>query len=330
MPTDITPEFTQDSATSSNSASTPSRFGQALAPAEQLLIAVTCGVGILAFILAQTSGQAVAWTKFLISFAPSLGLILLGCFVRVRRNMPRAGMAAISAGIYIGFSGVIAILIYLRFPFDVPMIDDRLMAIDAALFGYSWQGFTTAIAAYPILGKVIGAIYGTSLAQLFLVIFILGFMGRLIDLHRLLITGTFSLLMAVGFWWIWPSIGPSAYVSLPLEVETALGLVHGHAEGNMLLQMATTGVPLITPEVVMGTIAFPSYHTVMLCLSVGFVWKTWAFWPLVLLNIGMAPSILSHGGHHLSDMLGGFVAFALALWIAVKLVPRTDVNAQAQ
>ncbi|MCX7558584.1 phosphatase PAP2 family protein [Sulfitobacter sp. F26204] len=322
MPTDFSPDFT---GVASADRSIDQRFQfirQALAPAEQLMIALTLCVGLLAFTLAQISGQAVAWDKFLISFVPSVGLILLGCFVRNKRNMPRAAMTAISAGIYIGFSGVIAILIYLRFPFDVPMIDDRLMAIDAALFGYSWQGFTTAMATYPTLGKVIGAIYGTSLAQLFLVIFILGFLGRLVDLHRLLITGTLSLLMAVGFWWTWPSLGPSAYTSLPVEVETALGLVHGHAEGSFLMQMATSGVPLISPEIIMGTIAFPSYHTVMLCLAVGFVWRTWAFWPMVLLNIGMLPSILSHGGHHLSDMLGGIVVFFIAFLIAVKLVPR--------
>ncbi|MGC1504090.1 MAG: phosphatase PAP2 family protein [Sulfitobacter sp.] len=320
MPTDISPDFSEIS--SAQPPASGKNKSQPLAQPEQLLIALTLGIGLLAFALAQTAGQAVAWNAFLISFAPSLGLILLGGFVRVKRNMPRAAMAAIGTGVYIGFSGVIAILIYLRFPFDTPMIDSQLMAVDSALFGYSWQGFTSAMAAYPTIGKVIGAIYGTSLAQLFLVIFILSFLGRAVDLHRLLITGTLSLLLAVGFWWVWPSIGPSAYVALSYEVETALGLVHGQAEGDRLMQIATTGVPMISPEVIMGTIAFPSYHTVMLCLSIGFVWGTWIFWPLVVVNLGMLPAILSHGGHHLSDMLGGFAAFAVALWIAVKLVPR--------
>ena len=321
MPTDISAEFTDISA--HQLPATPNGFARALKPAEQMLIALTIGIGLLAFILAQVAGQAVAWNAFLISFAPSLGLVMLGCFVRVRRDMPRAAMAAIGTGIYIGFSGVIAILIYLRFPFDTPMIDTQLMAFDAALFGYSWDGFTSAMAAYPALGKAIGAIYGTSLAQLFVVIFILSFLGRLVDLHRLLITGTLSLLLAVAFWWVWPSIGPSAYVALSPDVETALGLVHGQAEGDRLMHLATTGVPLISPEVIMGTIAFPSYHTVMLCLSVGFVWGTWAFWPMLVLNLGMLPAILSHGGHHVSDMLGGFVAFAIAFLIAIKLVARS-------
>lgn len=322
MPTDTTPEFTPLSASLGDNSAAGLRLRDVLAPAETLMIALTFAVGLLSFLLAIVSGQAVAWNSFLISFAPSAGLILLGCYIRVKKNMPKAAMTAIAAGIYIGFSGVIAILIYLRFPFNTPMIDTQLMALDAALFGYSWEGFTTAMAAYPTLGKVIGFIYGTSLPQLFLVIFVLGFTGRMVALHRLLVTGTVSLLLAVAFWWVWPSIGPSAYVALPHEVETALGLVHGEAEGARLMGMALNGVPLITPEIIMGTIAFPSYHTVMLCLSVCFVWGTWAFWPLALVNLGMLPSILSHGGHHVFDMIGGLVVFALALLIATRLVPK--------
>ena len=327
MPTDTMPDFAQGTTSLREASIAPSSGGLLLAPAEVLMIGLTVAVGLLSFVLATAYEQAVAWNTFLISFAPSAGLILLGCYVRAKKNMPRAAMAAIGAGIYIGFSGVIAILIYLRFPFNAPMIDTQLMQLDAALFGYSWEGFTTAMAAYPALGKAIGFIYGTSLAQLFAVIFVLGFMGRIVDLHRLLITGIVSLLLAVAFWWVWPSIGPSAYVALPADVETALGLVHGEAEGNKLMQMATGGVPLITPEIIMGTIAFPSYHTVMLCLSVFFVWGTWAFWPLAVLNVGMLPSILSHGGHHVSDILGGGAVFGLALWIAIKLVPRPDQRA---
>ncbi len=322
MPSDTTPDFTHDTVVFGDASSLNTRIRAFLAPPEAMMIILALGIGVLAFVLSVAFEQAVAWNKFLISFAPSIGLILLGCFMRAKKNMPRGAMAAIGAGIYIGFSGVITILIYLRFPFETSMIDTQLMQFDEAVFGYDWQGFTTAMAAYPAFGKVIGWIYGTSLLQLFVVLFALAFLGRTTDLHRVLVTGIISLLLAVALWWTWPSIGPSAYVTLSPEVETALGLVHGEAEGARLMHMATSGNPLISPDIIMGTIAFPSYHTVMVCLAVGFVWGTWLFWPLALLNLGMLPAILSHGGHHLSDMIGGLLVFAVAFWIARKLVPR--------
>lgn len=324
MPTDMTPEFSPQRPSFATSYPLVDRVDRYLAPAEAAMIALTLAIGILAYALACAFDQTVAWRAFMISFAPSVGLILLGAYVRVVKNMPRAGMAAIAAGIYIGFSGVITILIYLRFPFNVPMIDAHLMQIDAALFGYDWAGFTTVLAEYPAFGKAIGWVYGTSLMQLFAVVFILGFANRLVDLHRVLVTGIVSLLLTVAFWWAWPSVGPSAYVTLPAEVEQALGLVHGEAAGEKLMQMAMHGNAVISPEIIMGTIAFPSYHTVMLCLALVFVYGTWAFWPMVLLNLGMLPSILAHGGHHMTDVLGGVAMFALACWIAVKLVPRTE------
>lgn len=326
MPTDITTDFAANGPGQPSNDLSGLGLIKALAPAESLLIALTLGIGMLAYVLSVAFEQAVAWDKFMISFAPSVGLILLGCYVRLAKDMPRAGMSAVATGIYIGFSGMIAILIYLRFPFEGPVIDMQLMQVDASLFGYEWATFTSGMAAYPAFGKAIGWIYGTSLLQLFVVIFILGFMGRVVDLHRVLITGILSLLLAVAIWWTWPSLGPSAYVTLPHDIESALGLVHGKAEGARMLQMAEMGNPIISPDIIMGTIAFPSYHSVMVCLAVAFVYGTWVFWPMVLLNVGMLPSILSHGGHHLIDMLGGFLVFAIALWVAVKLVPAAPVT----
>ncbi|MEM7521969.1 MAG: phosphatase PAP2 family protein [Pseudomonadota bacterium] len=326
MPTDFTSDFTHSVAQARPSFARRyplvDQLDRYLAPAEALMIALTLTIGILSYALSLAFDQAVDWQAFLISFAPGIGLVVLGAYIRVAKAMPKAGMAAIAAGIYIGFSGVVTILIYLRFPFNVPMIDMQLMELDAWLFGYDWAGFTTAMADYPMLGKTIGWIYGTSLAQLFFVVFVLSMYGRMIDLHRVLVTGILSLLLTVAIWWTWPSVGPSAYFTLSSEVEAALGLVHGHAAGERLMTMAQSGNEVISPAIIMGTIAFPSYHTVMLCLAVAFVWRTWAFWPLVALNLGMVPSILAHGGHHMTDLVGGVVVFAIAWWAAAILVPR--------
>ena len=39
-------------------------------------------------------------------------------------------------------------------------------------------------------------------------------------------------------------------------------------------------------------------------------------------NVAMVPATLAHGGHRLTDLIGGVVIFALALGIAALLLPR--------
>tara|TARA_R110002110_G_scaffold227724_5_gene443187 strand:- start:1101 stop:2099 length:999 start_codon:yes stop_codon:yes gene_type:complete len=321
MPTDISQGFDAQAAIRQTTGGGLFDLRRWFAGPELFLFALTLATGMLALILSHRFAQAVAWGDFMISFAPSLGLIILGAYIRARKHMPRAAICAIAAGIYIGFSGVITILIYLRFPIATPLIDADLMALDARIFGYEWREFTTALSAYPLWGKAIGWVYGSSLMQLFAAIFILGFLARTVALYRMLVTGTVSLLLAVAFWWVWPSLGPSAYVTLPADVEMALGLIHGQDAGTRLMNMAQQGNDVISPQIIMGTIAFPSYHTVMACIAVFFVVGTWFFWPMLVLNGAMLPAILSHGGHHFSDVVGGVVVFALAFGMATALVP---------
>ncbi|APE44675.1 hypothetical protein BOO69_15615 [Sulfitobacter alexandrii] len=322
MPTDMTPDYASTAHLDLAPPRAATDLRHWLRGPEWFLCLLILATGGLSFALSLAFGQPVAWDAFLISFAPSAGLILLGAYVRACKDMPRAGICAIATGIYIGFSGVVTILIYLRFPIATPLLDETLMALDARLFGYDWERFTAAIAAFPALGRAIGWVYGSSLMQLFAVIFILGYLGRATALYRVLITGTLSLLLAVAFWWAWPSLGPSAYVTLPADTEQALGLIHGQEAGARLRDMAQNGNAEITPAIIMGTIAFPSYHTVMACLVVFFVAGTVIFWPMLLLNLAMLPAILSHGGHHFSDLLGGLVAFGLAYGMARLLVRR--------
>ena len=294
-----------------------------LRPGEWLLLAITLATGLGALLLSTASGQQVAWLRFLVSFVPGIGLLALGSYMRLRKGLVRTGTCAIASGIYIGFSGVVAILIYLRFPIGSGIYDAELMLIDTWA-GYSWAGFTEALAGLGPVGPALGLVYQSSLAQLLAVICLLSWQGRELVLHRYMATGILSLLMAVAIWWAWPSLGPAAHVTLSPAIEEALDLTHGREAGAMLRALAREGAAVISPEIITGTIAFPSYHTVMACLVVWFLAGTALFWPALVVNAAMIPAILSHGGHHLSDVLGGIVVFfaALALAHALMRAPR--------
>lgn len=287
---------------------------------EWLLVCLIIAVGLTSVLLSHVKDQPVAWGAFAISFVPAFGLLLVGLYLRGPKAAPRLSQLAIANAIYIGFSGVIAILIYLRFPIAVPLIDPQLAQMDAWL-GFSWEEFVTWLAQYPAFGSFLAPVYLSSLPQLFILIGILAFAGRAVRLNQALITGILSLCFTVGFWWIWPSVGPSAYIFVPAETADAIGLFHGPELGAKLAKLVSEGTPLIHPGDIMGTIAFPSYHTVMMLVVVWFLRGMWLFWPALAVNMLMVPAILSHGGHYLVDVLGGLIAFALAASIAAWLLP---------
>ncbi len=318
MYTDISPNFSDRSAA-------PRRLrtflDRALDPAEAMLILLTVALGILCFVLSYIFGQPVAWQAFLISFAPACGLLVLGGYIRLYKDMQRTASCAIAAAIYIGFSGVAAILIYLRFPIAGTIYDAQLMQIDRVMTGYSWPAMVHWLAQFPLAGKALALVYGSSLPQLFVVIFALSFMGRLVALHRILLTGTISLLFAIAIWWCFPTFGPAPYFQIPAEVEAAVALVYDNDTASRLLDMAAYGNALIAPGIIMGTIASPSYHTIMACMVVWFLARSPLFWPALVLNLVMVPAILSHGGHHVIDVIAGVAVFFAALWIAQRLVP---------
>lgn len=302
----------------SESAKTRSRA--AFDSTERLLIGLIAAIFVVNIALAAAKDQAVAWSAFAISQSPALGLLLVGLYLRGPKAAPRLSQWAIANAIYIGFSGAIAILIYLRFPIGKPLIDDALHAADAA-FGFEWSGFVNWLAQYPAFGSMLGPVYLSSLPQLFLLIGILAWTAQSARLNQALLTGTLSLVLTVGFWSMWPSIGPSAYEVIPTETAKAIGLFHDSRLGAKLIGLVENGTPLIHPGDIMGTIAFPSYHTVMLFMMVWFIRGTVLFWPALVLNILMVPAILSHGGHYLTDLFGGFITFAIAACIAARIAP---------
>ena len=70
----------------------------------------------------------------------------------------------------------------------------------------------------------------------------------------------------------------------------------------------------------------------MAVMSVFFTWQiVWLRLPVLALNILMVPALLLHGGHHLSDFLGGLAVFAVACLAAgyVVNVLRDDRAASA-
>ncbi|MFZ1481688.1 MAG: phosphatase PAP2 family protein [Paracoccaceae bacterium] len=291
-----------------------------LAPAERLLLGLILTLGAASVMLSAAFGRVVDWAGFLPGIAAALAMIAVGAHARGVRNAPRLGGTAIGIGLFMGFTAFASIFIFALFPLPNPLIDSQLISVDAAL-GYDWAGFVVGLAEYPLLARGLGYLYHSSLPQMVLVIILLGVLRRELAMHRFLLVGMMCMTLTVGVWWLWPSIGPSAFASIPAETAARIGLVVNPAVGAHLQALVEVGPGVIGPETVMGVVAFPSYHIIMALMVVWYSRATFAFWPFALAGLGMVPATLAHGGHHLVDLLAGGLVFAGMVWAAGRMIP---------
>lgn len=276
-------------------------------------------VGLLAVIIAVVMQRQVNWPPFLVGYAATLGLAAIGGYVRQVKTAPRLALGLVGTAIFSGFTAVSSVFIFALFPLANPLIDPLLINVDAAL-GYHWPSLIAWLAEYPWFARALGYVYHSSLLQILLTILLLASLSRELALHRFLAVGIVTLILAVAIWWLAPSVGPSAFQMIPEADRAATGLYYNPAYGEFLRSLAEIGPRQISPEVITGVVAFPSYHMIMALMVVWFTRGTAAFFPAALVNTAMVPATLSHGGHHLVDVFGGLVVFALGVWLSNRLI----------
>jgi hypothetical protein len=300
------------------------RYG--LFAAEIGLVAIILGLLVATVLRDVARPSVVDWGGFAPTIAATLALIALGGFIRVRRNMRQLSAFAVSFGIFTGFSTVVAIFIFQVFPFQRPTIDQSLIAIDAAL-GYDWPTFLMLLAEWPAFGRLLGWVYSAAIPQLIVVIVGLAILGRERALHRFLWVGVGGMAVTVGLWQFLPSLGSSPYHDIPQSV-SAIGLVVDANYAERLLRYAAEGVPVIRPGVLIGVIAFPSFHMFMALLGFWFARGTVLFAPMAVVSLLMVPATLGHGGHHLSDLIASVILFSCLAAAAARFLPdRRDGDA---
>lgn len=297
-------------------------FVRLLAVERQMLLFIAA-IGLLAVGLALVLQRQVNWPPFVGGYLATLGIAAIGGYVRQTKSAPRLGLALVGAAIFTGFTAVSSVFIYALLPLPNPMVDDHLTRI-GHLMGYDWQRLVMAMTAYPRVTSVLGTIYQSALPQLGFTLCLLAALGRPLELHRFLLVGMLTLIICVAVWWAWPSVGYVGTLPLSDAEMRAAGLIYSQDYGAYLTRLLQDGPPIITPEVVTGVVGFPSYHTVMACMVVWYCRRTVLFLPALVVNIGMLFATLVQGGHHLVDLIGGLLVFAIGVWIGTRLIRAQD------
>lgn len=298
------------------------RLGNTLDPAERKLFGAVLLTGFATVMLTLWRQQRVDWPAFGVGILASGALSCLGLYAREWRRAPKVGLFAISLGLFMGFSTLIAIFIFTLFPLTNPLIDMQLRQIDSRL-GYDWESFVAWLGQWPWLLQGLGYLYSSSLIQMVALLAVLSAGASETQIRRFLAAGMASMCLSIAIWWNWPSIGPSAVLSPGADVALLTQMQISPATGAYFTRLVEEGLPLITPAHISGVVAFPSYHIVMALLVTCYAWRSIAFLPLLLLNLPMIPATLAHGGHHLVDLFGGAAVFLACAALASRLIPET-------
>lgn len=279
---------------------------------ERFVLTVVAALGAIDLVLIAAKGIRVDWAGYCMLSLIGLGTIMLGLFYRLVRHDARISETLILTAGFILFTLVGSVFNYMLLPIHFPRIDDFWVNIDQ-LLGYHWPSLVLFFSERPGFAKLLKIVYFTSLPQLVIVVLLLGFTGQSRKLAHFLITGMIGALVCMAIWAFFPSFGASAVSTLPANVEAKLGLPVGPTYAAELVRLSIQGVDYLSPANVLGLIGFPSFHTVMAVMSVFFTWQiVWLRLPVLALNMLMVPALLLHGGHHLSDFLGGLAVFAVA------------------
>jgi hypothetical protein len=196
---------------------------------------------------------------------------------------------------------VIAPLSYLIERLHMPLIDDSLETIDAAL-GFNWQNLTDFVLRYPALEQTFFYAYLSIPIQLLVITTICSVETRFAEIEFAQ-NYILSMIACVVIGGMVPALGePSPFQSLV------------HAE----FERARSGHwTIFDYSTVQGIVAFPSFHTAFPIIVVYAVRHSVpAMFGVGAINLLMLVSIPTFGGHYLTDMIGGaVVAIASVLCI---------------
>lgn len=293
--------------------------GEAIAAG--LCVAVTCA----ALALAQWRGIRIDYASFAGRYLLAAVLLGIAAVYRKHNRAPRISLTLVSCALFIFYTNSGAVLNYTLIPQGATPIDPLLIRVDAAL-GFDWARFAEWVSTLDEVSPALRYVYVSSLFQLALLIIVLGFAGQRVALHRFMLVGMLCGSASIVIWSLAPSLGPASLMTLSPGVELRLARVLDADYTREVFALLRDGPHTVDAGHLIGLISFPSMHTGMAAMAVTYSRRTFAFWPLVVLNALMVPAILVHGEHHLIDVVGGLALFAVAwAWVRV-LVPGEDAR----
>ncbi len=213
------------------------------------------------------------------------------------------------------------LLNYLVASMGRPLVDDQLVAMDAAL-GFSWLGFMHWLNGQPMLARILSISYDSMAPQIMVLPLLLCIWRKMDHLVQYPFIFTVSLVLTLSFAGLWPALAGFIHYDINLAVDfpnlhPAAAFLHQTDVEH--LRSGTFGAMGSNTR---GLVTFPSFHATAGLVLIYLFWTIKPLrWPALALNCALIFSVIGDGGHYLVDLLGGLAIGAFAIWLARKILP---------
>ncbi|WP_370713071.1 phosphatase PAP2 family protein [Sphingomonas sp. IW22] len=283
-----------------------------------MAIAATAAALIAMLVLPYLVGFSVDIASFKPIFLFSAALMLFVPYA-AWRNLQRLrfGMEASALGLMMTLP--VLVFSYSAMRVAMPLADQTLIAIDRSL-GFNWLWYVSVIDASPLLAKTLAYAYSSFALQLLLMpiaLSLLSFEKRAFQMVlAYLVLCTLSIAISTFF----PAVG--AYKAFGVAA-TDLENINAHF-GYFFLKSfyAVRGSEVFILDIknASGIVTFPSIHVGVSVLCGWASWQSvWLRIPMLILNILMAISAVTHGSHYLFDVLGGVMVAIFTIRLVLQL-----------
>jgi membrane-associated phospholipid phosphatase len=232
-------------------------------------------------------------------------------------KLPRIGAFALVVSQLVAILSTGAVLSYLAATLNFPLIDVQLAAADR-LLGFNWLTMFNWVKAHPAVDRLLFLSYWSSFFQLLLIAIILSAAGRFDRLRELVLLFGGCLFVVIAASAIFPAAGAWDFYGVSDRVASYYANdFQGLRAGTM------TSIDL---KKVTGIVQFPSFHAAAGLIFIIVTRSIYVVGPLAIcLNVLMIISALTHGGHHLSDVVAG-LAVALLVWRILPVEQRSNMD----
>lgn len=257
-----------------------------------------------------------------------LTLVLAGAglfYDRVRKEERLAAML-IGTSFLIGMSASFSLLNYLLLTVAGTRIDAPLAALDRAM-GIDWPAMMVLAAGHPLVSAALQLAYISVLPQIAVLVAMLGWQGRHQNIYALCLALTAGAGICIFIWTLAPSFGAFSVYELPASVSQLPLALNAHYAKDLMALLAH-GPGHISPTSAKGLIGFPSFHAVMALFVVWYARELrYVRWFVLALNTAVLVATPIQGGHHVVDVLAGFVVAAVSVLFANRVMRTTaDVS----
>jgi membrane-associated phospholipid phosphatase len=290
---------------------------------------VAPAVWLFAIALFNTTGVGFAWSSLLPQIVLAAIAALGFAYYRHYRLDENVRTMFEVTLFFVVLTPPLAAVVYPLQALNYPLYDAQFAAVDSAM-GFDWMAHLTWVSQHPTIATVLTFTYHSCMLQLAVLLIALRNTQRFEQLREFAVLFVLTAIAVTLVATLVPAEGAYAFHNPPGNIRLASEPLAGiyHLEHVRALRAGVMkSVSLMN---LVGLVTFPSFHVIFAILL---AWSSrglrFLFIPAVILNIVVAISALTIGGHYLIDLIAGaaigFAAIYLYHFRDIAILSRVSV-----